>query len=151
VSRSEAAEELNNTPERDAHRLRNGIIWSVGLALLLLAIGLAVPDLRGVLDRASHARLGWLALGVVLELVSCLGYVATMRLVLPRGPPAGSARRRGSAARAAQRKRPRGLAVRRRSDAPAGTSGRHRHGGVQQTQQRVWSLLLPPCYPDNRR
>jgi uncharacterized membrane protein YbhN (UPF0104 family) len=86
VSRTEAAEELNNTPERDAHRLRNGIIWSVGLALLLLAIGLAVPDLRGVLDRASHAQLGWLLLGVALELASCLGYVATMRLVLPRGP-----------------------------------------------------------------
>jgi uncharacterized membrane protein YbhN (UPF0104 family) len=86
VSSPEAAEELNNTPERDAHRLRNGIIWSVGLALLLLAIGLAVPDLRGVLDRASHAQLAWLLLGVVLELASCLGYVATMRLVLARGP-----------------------------------------------------------------
>jgi uncharacterized membrane protein YbhN (UPF0104 family) len=79
-------EELNDTPERDAHRLRNGVIWAVGLALMLLAIGLAVPDLRGVIDRASNAHVGWLVLALALELASCLGYVATMRLVLPRGP-----------------------------------------------------------------
>jgi uncharacterized membrane protein YbhN (UPF0104 family) len=83
---TEPAEELTDTPERDAHRLRNGVIWSVVLALLLLTIGLAVPDLRSVLHRASHAELGWLALGVALELASCLGYVATVRLVLRRGP-----------------------------------------------------------------
>jgi uncharacterized membrane protein YbhN (UPF0104 family) len=80
------AEEPNDTPERDAHRLRNGVVWSVVLALLLLGIGLAVPDLRSVLHRASHAELGWLAPAVVLELASCLGYVAIVRLVLRRGP-----------------------------------------------------------------
>jgi uncharacterized membrane protein YbhN (UPF0104 family) len=58
----------------------------VALLLLLLGIGLAVPDLRHVLDRASHAGVGWLVLAVGLELASCLGYVATMRLILPRGP-----------------------------------------------------------------
>jgi uncharacterized membrane protein YbhN (UPF0104 family) len=74
------------SPERDAHRLRNGLIWTSALALLLLAIGLAVPDLRGVLERVAHAHVGWLAVAVVLELGSCLGYVATVRLVLRRGP-----------------------------------------------------------------
>ncbi len=78
--------ETPSTPERDAHRLRNGVIWTAALALLLLAIGLAVPDLRGVLDRVSHAAPGWLMLGVALEILSCLGYVVTLRLVLPRGP-----------------------------------------------------------------
>jgi uncharacterized membrane protein YbhN (UPF0104 family) len=53
---------------------------------MLLGIGLAVPDLRQVIDRASNASVGWLALGVGLEVASCLGYVATMRLVLPRAP-----------------------------------------------------------------
>jgi uncharacterized membrane protein YbhN (UPF0104 family) len=72
--------------ERDAHRLRSGIIWAAALLLLLLAVGLAVPDLRSVLHRAAHAAPGWLIVGVVLELVSCLGYVATVRLVLRRGP-----------------------------------------------------------------
>jgi uncharacterized membrane protein YbhN (UPF0104 family) len=47
---------------------------------------LAVPNLRGVLDRASEASPGWLILGVALELASCLGYVAVVRLVLSRGP-----------------------------------------------------------------
>ncbi len=76
----------NNGARGDARRLRNGLVWTAVLALLLLGIGLAVPDLRGVLDRASDANLGWLGLAVALELASCLGYVGTVRLVLSRGP-----------------------------------------------------------------
>jgi uncharacterized membrane protein YbhN (UPF0104 family) len=78
--------EQTNTAEHDAHRLRNGVIWTAALLLLLLALGLAVPDLRSVIKRAADANVGWLALGVGLELLSCLGYVATVRLVLNRGP-----------------------------------------------------------------
>jgi uncharacterized membrane protein YbhN (UPF0104 family) len=76
----------NNGARGDARRLRNGLVWTAVLALLLLGIGLAVPDLRGVLNRASDASLGWLGLAVALELASCLGYVGTVRLVLARGP-----------------------------------------------------------------
>lgn len=76
----------HETPERDARRLRDGLLWTVGLALLCVAVGLAVPDLRNVLDRATHAQLGWLALAAALEIGSCLGYVAIVRLVLHRGP-----------------------------------------------------------------
>ena len=54
--------------------------------MLLLLIGLAVPDLREVLRRASSAAPGWLVLAVALEVGSCLGYVATVRLVMRRGP-----------------------------------------------------------------
>jgi len=71
---------------RDARRLRNGLIGTVVLVVLLLGIGLAVPDLRGVLNRVAHAGIGWLALAVALEVASCLGYVAVMRLILNRGP-----------------------------------------------------------------
>lgn len=71
---------------RDARRLRNGVIWTAVLAVLLGGIALAVPDLRHVLSRASRASLGWLAVGVALEVASCLGYVAVLRLVLPRAP-----------------------------------------------------------------
>lgn len=66
--------------------MRNGLIWTAVLAVLLLGIALAVPDLRGVLGRASGANFAWLALAVALEVASCLGYVATVRLVLSRGP-----------------------------------------------------------------
>jgi uncharacterized membrane protein YbhN (UPF0104 family) len=73
--------------EQDAHRLRNGLISTAALVLLLLGIGLAVPDLRGVVTRAAGASWGWLLLGVGLELASCLGYVAVVRMVIDRCPP----------------------------------------------------------------
>jgi uncharacterized membrane protein YbhN (UPF0104 family) len=79
--------EATSSAARDAHRLRNGLVWTAVLALLLLGIGLAVPDLRGVIKRATNANLLWIALGVAFEVVSCLGYVAVVRLVLHRGPP----------------------------------------------------------------
>jgi uncharacterized membrane protein YbhN (UPF0104 family) len=78
--------EPEGTPEGDAHRLRNGLIWTAALLLLLLGVGLAVPDLRTVLDRVANAAPGWLVLAIALELASCLGYVATLRLILYRGP-----------------------------------------------------------------
>jgi uncharacterized membrane protein YbhN (UPF0104 family) len=86
VNQPATAEQVSSSPERDAHRLRNGIVWTVALLVLLLAIGLAVPDLRDVLARAASAAPGWLVLAVALELASCLGYVATVRLVLNRAP-----------------------------------------------------------------
>jgi uncharacterized membrane protein YbhN (UPF0104 family) len=58
----------------------------VVLAVLLLGIGLAIPNLRSVLDRAADASWGWLVLGVGLEFASCLGYVGVVRLVMRRGP-----------------------------------------------------------------
>jgi uncharacterized membrane protein YbhN (UPF0104 family) len=75
------------TAEQDAHRLRNGLIWTAALAVLLLGVGLAVPDLRTVIDQATGAHWGWLLAGVALEVGSCVGYVITVRLVL-RGAPA---------------------------------------------------------------
>jgi uncharacterized membrane protein YbhN (UPF0104 family) len=72
--------------ERDAHRLRNGLLSAAALALVLLGIGLAVPDLRDVLKRMTDANLPWLIVGVALEIASCLGYVAILRLILRRGP-----------------------------------------------------------------
>jgi uncharacterized membrane protein YbhN (UPF0104 family) len=71
----------------DAHRLRNGLVWTVALVLLIVAAGLAVPGLHGVVKRAAHADIAWLAAGVGLEVLSCLGYVLTVRLVLNQGPP----------------------------------------------------------------
>jgi uncharacterized membrane protein YbhN (UPF0104 family) len=87
VKQADTADQVTSSPERDAHRLRNGLLWTAGLIVLLLAIGLAVPDLREVLERVAKATPGWLVLGVLLEIASCLGYVATVRLVLHRGPP----------------------------------------------------------------
>jgi uncharacterized membrane protein YbhN (UPF0104 family) len=85
--RAPAPDEPNaETVEQEAHRLRNGLIYTTVLAVLLLGVGLAVPDLRSVLGRAADAHWGWLVLGVALEVGSCLGYVAVVRLVLRRAP-----------------------------------------------------------------
>ncbi len=84
---SETASRAGGSAEGDAHRLRNGLIWTLALAAMLLAIALAVPDLRDVLERVGHAAPGWLVLAVLLEIASCLGYVAVVRLVLRDGPP----------------------------------------------------------------
>ncbi len=86
AERDRIPSEADRGVEHDARRLRSGIAWTLALAGLLIAIALAVPDLRGVLDRAVDASGWWLALAVALELASCLGYVATVRLVLSRGP-----------------------------------------------------------------
>ncbi len=74
------------TPENDAHRLWSGLLWAAGLGLLCLAVALAVPDLREVLRRAADADIPWVVVAVGLEVASCLGYVAIVRLVLHRGP-----------------------------------------------------------------
>jgi uncharacterized membrane protein YbhN (UPF0104 family) len=79
---AEHADERSSSAEGDAHRLRNGVIWTVALGVMLLAIGLAVPGLRDVLARVAHAHAGWLVLAVALEIASCLGYVAVVRLVI---------------------------------------------------------------------
>jgi uncharacterized membrane protein YbhN (UPF0104 family) len=86
-SRTPAPEEPTaETVEQQAHRLRNGLIYTTVLAVLLLGVGLAIPDLRGVLERAANAHWGWLVLAAALEIASCLGYVAVVRLVMRRAP-----------------------------------------------------------------
>lgn len=86
AQRFAADENETSSAEGDAHRLRNGVIWTVALGVMFLAIGFAVPDLRGVLDRVGGAQAGWLILAVGLEVASCLGYVAVVRLVLRKAP-----------------------------------------------------------------
>lgn len=72
--------------ERQAHRLRNGILSASALLALLLSIAPEVPNLRGVLGTVTGAAPGWLLLAVLFELASCLGYVAILGLVLREGP-----------------------------------------------------------------
>ena len=74
---------------RDAHRLRRGVLSTLVLAVLLLAIAFAVPGLKSVLRQVGDASPGWLVIGVGFELLSCIGYVVVVRLVLRRGPPRG--------------------------------------------------------------
>jgi uncharacterized membrane protein YbhN (UPF0104 family) len=86
AGRSGEDRDVAASAERDVRRLLRGLIGTTALALVLLGIGLAIPDLRDVLARVGRAAPGWLVLGVALELGSCLAYVAVVRLILPRAP-----------------------------------------------------------------
>src|SRR3954467_1728590 len=72
--------------EDEGKRLRNGIISLVVLVILVGALLLAVPGLRDVADRLKDVDPGWIGLAVVLELLSCAGYVVAFRMVFYRVP-----------------------------------------------------------------
>jgi hypothetical protein len=61
--------------------LRNSLI-SLGVFFALVAgLLLGVPGLRSAADRISDANLAWIAAGVVMEVLSCAGYVVLFELV----------------------------------------------------------------------
>jgi uncharacterized membrane protein YbhN (UPF0104 family) len=80
----ESQEELS----LQSRTLRNSLISLAIFFVLVAALLLAVPGLRAAAHRIGHAELGWVAMGIVLELASCAGYVLLFSLVfgmLPRG------------------------------------------------------------------
>src|SRR3954452_23548618 len=72
--------------EDEGKRLRNGIISLLVLVVLVGALLLAVPGLRDVTDRIMEVDPSWVALAIVLELLSCAGYVIAFRMVFYRVP-----------------------------------------------------------------
>jgi uncharacterized membrane protein YbhN (UPF0104 family) len=80
---SESQQELS----AQSRRLRNSLISLAIFFALVAALLLAVPGLRDAAHRIGDAELGWVGLGIVLELSSCAGYVLLFSLVfgmLPR-------------------------------------------------------------------
>lgn len=55
--------------------LRNGIISLAVFFALVVALLFAVPGLRSAGDWISDANVGWVLLAILLELLSCAGYV----------------------------------------------------------------------------
>jgi uncharacterized membrane protein YbhN (UPF0104 family) len=64
--------------------LRNGLISLAVFFLLVGALLTAVPSLRSVAERITDANAGWMGLAIVLELMSCAGYVVLFELVFDR-------------------------------------------------------------------
>lgn len=64
-----------------SRRLRNGLISLAVFFGLIVALLLAVPGLSSVAERMSDADLFWVAVGILLELLSCVGYVLLFELV----------------------------------------------------------------------
>jgi uncharacterized membrane protein YbhN (UPF0104 family) len=61
--------------------LRNSIISLAIFCALVIALLLSVPGLRTAADRIADADPAWVAGGIVLELLSCAGYVVLFGLV----------------------------------------------------------------------
>jgi uncharacterized membrane protein YbhN (UPF0104 family) len=64
--------------------LRNSIISLAVFFALIAGLLLGVPSLDSAADRISHAKVAWVLAGIVLEMLSCLGYVVLFALVFGR-------------------------------------------------------------------
>jgi uncharacterized protein (TIRG00374 family) len=62
-------------------RLRNSVVGLAVFCALVVALLFAVPGLRSAGERATDANPGWVAAGIGLEVLSCIGYVVLFELV----------------------------------------------------------------------
>ena len=67
--------------------LRNGFITLVLAAALAAGLLLAVPGLKGVAHTVSHMKVQWVVVAILLEVLSCAGYVVAFLQVFNRAPP----------------------------------------------------------------
>jgi uncharacterized membrane protein YbhN (UPF0104 family) len=66
--------------------LWRGLISLIILVAMVIGLLLAVPGLHGVADAVSEMSGGWLVFAVVLEVLSCVGYVIAFLQVFERAP-----------------------------------------------------------------
>jgi uncharacterized membrane protein YbhN (UPF0104 family) len=64
--------------------LRNSLVSLAVFFVLVAGLLLGVPGLRSAGERITDANPAWIAVGVVMELLSCLGYVVLFGLVFAR-------------------------------------------------------------------
>jgi uncharacterized membrane protein YbhN (UPF0104 family) len=69
-----------------ARRLRHGLIALGVLVLMVVGLLLAVPGLHGVAQTVTRMSWGWVAVAIVAEILSCLGYVLAFLQVFERAP-----------------------------------------------------------------
>ena len=67
-------------------RLRQGLITVGVLLVMVIGLLLAIPGLHGIGHAVVHMDGGWIAGGVALEVLSCLGYVLAFLQVFRRAP-----------------------------------------------------------------
>ena len=78
--------------EVQSRPLRNSIISLAVFFALMAALLLGVPGLRSAAELISDAMPGWVALGIVLEVLSCLGYVVLFGFIFGMLPSRVSSR-----------------------------------------------------------
>ena len=72
--------------EDPGRSLWRGLISLAILVALVVSLLLAVPGLHGVGDEVADMHVGWLVVAVVLEILSCVGYVIAFLQVFDRAP-----------------------------------------------------------------
>src|SRR5579875_3618376 len=82
----EVVPERPRDDEDPGRSLWRGLVTLAILVVLAASLLLAVPGLRGVGRVIAHMRPGWVAAGVGLEILSCLGYVLAFLQVFERVP-----------------------------------------------------------------
>jgi uncharacterized membrane protein YbhN (UPF0104 family) len=86
VGRVNDAEHPHQDAAEAGRRLRNGLISLAILVAIVVGLLLAVPGLHGVASAVRRMPAGWIALGIGLELLSCLSYVLAFLQVFERAP-----------------------------------------------------------------
>lgn len=86
VPEQEQIEEAARHARHAGKSLRNGLISLVLLVVLVAGLVLAVPGLKSVGDAITRMSPGWVAAGVLLEILSCAGYVLAFLQVFERAP-----------------------------------------------------------------
>ena len=72
--------------EDPGRSLWRGLISLVILVALVVSLLVAVPGLHGVADAVAEMHLGWVAVAIVFEILSCVGYVIAFLQVFDRAP-----------------------------------------------------------------
>src|SRR6478736_4637694 len=68
--------------------VRRRVATAALLLVLMVALLLTVPSLGEVFDRFGDMQAGWVAVALVLELLSCLAFVAVFRFFFDTVAPA---------------------------------------------------------------
>lgn len=68
-----------------SRRMRNSVIGLVVVVVAVAGLVAALPGLDEIKAQIGRASVGWLLVALVLELLSCVGYVLTVQLAFPRG------------------------------------------------------------------
>ncbi len=87
IQTDEVSGELPQVDEAQATRnLRTGVISLVFLIVLVVGLLLAVPGLHGVGRAVAHMSPGFVIVGVLFEVLSCVGYIVAFLWVFNRAP-----------------------------------------------------------------
>lgn len=79
-----APDDLEIPEELTKRELRSRLLFALGVVLVVVAIVVLLPGLGQLRARLAEAKPAWLALGVVLKVLSGLGYVVAFRMVFCR-------------------------------------------------------------------